>query len=173
MKYHEHIALQCHERHHEHSTLFWGMHSSLKKTAGPVGQQPTGRDVSLTATWIYPIEEPDVEDALFFLKNCLTCRSTTYKKRCFLEGPMESPIWGVWCRGGHFLNKSLFNMRKRALAFSFVLWTVLAIRIRKGSTFVEPLDPNPDPQFYGSRSWSFNCLFWSISGKIWGHFLNT
>ena len=33
-----------------------------------MGQQPTGKDVSLTATWIYPIEEPDVEDALFFLK---------------------------------------------------------------------------------------------------------
>ena len=80
-----------------------------------------------------------------FKKNCLTCRSTTYKKRCFLEGPMESPIWGVWCRGGHFLNKSLFSMRKKALAFSFVLWTVLEIRICKGSKFVEPLDPNPDP----------------------------
>ena len=59
------------------------MHSSLKKTAGPVGQQPTGRDVSLTATWIYPIEEPDVEDALFFKKKLLDLQVNNLQEEMF------------------------------------------------------------------------------------------
>ena len=62
---------------------FWGMHSSLKKTAGPVGQQPTGKDVSLTATWIYPIEEPDVEDALFILKKLLDLQVNNLQEEMF------------------------------------------------------------------------------------------
>ena len=55
----------------------------MKKTAGPVGQQPTGRDVSLTATWIYPIEEPDVEDALFFLKKLLDLQVNNLQEEMF------------------------------------------------------------------------------------------
>ena len=48
-----------------------------------MGQQPTGKDVSLTATWIYPIEEPDVEDAFFILKKLVDLQVNNLQEEMF------------------------------------------------------------------------------------------